>query len=79
MRRYVEAFSAETGWTPQAVCYAAGALRFSQYDFFKTLAARRVAKERGVAPDAKGDYEFTDWVALTRFVDEFVTKHVPNA
>lgn len=79
MRRYVDVFCAETGWTPQAVCYAAGALRFTRYDFFKAIAARRVAKERGVAPDARGDYEFTDWTALTRFVDEFAAQHLPNA
>jgi menaquinone-dependent protoporphyrinogen oxidase len=78
-QRYVDVFCRETGWTPRAVCTAAGALRFTQYDFFKALAARRVAKERGVAPDAEGDYEFTDWVALQRFVDEFVTEHVPDA
>lgn len=78
-KRYVEAFCENTGWTPRAVCHAAGALRFTQYDFFKTLAARQVAKERRVAPDAQGDYEFTDWTALTRFIDEFVVQHVPNA
>lgn len=79
MLRYVDLFREETGWTPDAVCYAAGALRFTRYDFFKKLAARRVAQERGVAPDAQGDYEFTDWTALTRFVDEFVIQRVPDA
>jgi menaquinone-dependent protoporphyrinogen oxidase len=79
MRQYVDLFSKETTWIPHAVLYAAGALRFTTYDFFKKLAARRVAKSQGFAPDANGDYEFTDWTALTRFIDEFVAQHVPNA
>jgi menaquinone-dependent protoporphyrinogen oxidase len=79
MRQYVDNFSRGAAWIPHAVCYAAGALKFTQYDFFKRLAARRVAREQGFATTVKDDYEFTDWTALTRFIDEFVAQHAPGA
>lgn len=79
MRQYADNFSRDAAWIPHAVHYAAGALKFTAYDFFKRLAARRVAKEQGFATRLKDDYEFTDWTALTRFIDEFVAQHVPNA
>lgn len=79
MRRYVDDFCKDAAWLPHAVHYAAGALRFTEYDFFKRLAARRVSKEQGFATGLKDDYEFTDWTALARFIDEFVAQHVPTA
>jgi menaquinone-dependent protoporphyrinogen oxidase len=78
-RAYVDAFVKETGWTPRAVHHAAGAFRFAEYDFFKRFAARAVAKDRGIAPSKDGDLEFTDWAALTAFVDGFLRDHVPGA
>jgi menaquinone-dependent protoporphyrinogen oxidase len=78
-RQYVDIFCAETGWLPTAVHYAAGALRFTRYDFFKRWMARQVAKERGITPDPNGDLEFTDWRALTAFVDDFLRDNVPGA
>lgn len=79
MRQYVDNFCKDAAWLPHAVHYAAGALRFAEYDFFKRLAARRVAKEQGFSTRVKDDYEFTDWTALARFVDEFVAQQVPSA
>jgi menaquinone-dependent protoporphyrinogen oxidase len=79
MRQYVDNFCRDAAWIPHAVCYAAGALKFTEYDFFKRLAARRVAREQGFATRVKDDYEFTDWTALTRFIDEFVSQHAPGA
>lgn len=79
MRQYVDNFCRDAAWIPHAVHYVAGALRFAEYDFFKRLAARRVAKQQGFSTRVKDDYEFTDWTALARFVDEFVAQHVPSA
>ncbi len=79
MRQYVDNFCRDAAWIPHAVHYAAGALKFTQYDFFKRLAARRVAKEQGFKTGLKDDYELTDWTALTRFIDEFVAQHTPGA
>ena len=32
---------------------------------------RRIAKKAGAETDTSRDYEYTDWVALDRFVEEF--------
>jgi menaquinone-dependent protoporphyrinogen oxidase len=77
-RAYADLFCAETGWLPRTVCHAAGAFRFAKYDFFKRIAARAVAKERGLSPKDDGDVELTDWPALAAFVDGFLKDHVPG-
>jgi menaquinone-dependent protoporphyrinogen oxidase len=78
-RAYADALCKEAGWSPKAICYAAGALRFTQYDFFRRFAARAIAKERGITPDEHGDMELTDWRALEAFVDDFLRAHVPGS
>jgi len=65
-------FQHETLWTPKAVHQAAGAIRFSQYDFFKRLVLKHIAAERGHRTVASRDYDLTDHAALQRFVLEFV-------
>ncbi|MGZ8364388.1 MAG: flavodoxin domain-containing protein [Caulobacteraceae bacterium] len=64
-------FLAETGWKPAAVHHVAGAFRFTQYDFFKRMMMKKIAREKGVNVDAKHDLELTDWDDLVRFVDGF--------
>jgi len=62
----------ETGWTPDLVHHAAGAFRYTQYDFFKRWAMRFIAMQKGAPTDTSQDYELTDWDALERFAGEFV-------
>lgn len=62
----------ETGWTPKAVHHAAGAIRYSQYDFFKRLALKHIAEKRGQKTITSRDYDLTDYEALRRFVLGFV-------
>lgn len=62
----------ETGWRPQATHHAAGALLFTQYDFFKRWAMRLIALQRSANVDTHADTEYTDWQALTRFVEDFL-------
>jgi menaquinone-dependent protoporphyrinogen oxidase len=69
---YPEALLAETGWTPFSVHNAAGALRFTEYDFFKRWMAHRLSKTiSGVEEAPNGDKEFTDWAALEHFCAQF--------
>lgn len=65
-------FQHETLWTPKAVHHAAGAIRYSQYDFFKRLALKHIAAERGQRTVTSRDYDLTDYDALSRFVLDFV-------
>jgi menaquinone-dependent protoporphyrinogen oxidase len=63
------AFYAATGWTPKQVHHAAGAFRFTRYNFFKRWAMRMIAMQRGVRADTSQDIEYTDWAALAAFID----------
>lgn len=68
----VEEFERRTGWTPNMIHHAAGAILFSEYDWFRTLALRMIARRRGEEVSASRDYDYTDYEALGRFVDAFV-------
>jgi len=67
-----EAFFRETGWTPAITRHVAGALRYTQYDYFKRLVMKLIARHQGGDTDTSRDHEYTDWDELTRFVDEFL-------
>jgi menaquinone-dependent protoporphyrinogen oxidase len=68
----VARFEHETEWTPAAVHQAAGAIRYSQYDFFKRLVLQHIAAKRGHKTTTSHDYDLTDYDALARFCREFV-------
>ncbi|MEX0347110.1 MAG: flavodoxin domain-containing protein [Rhizobiaceae bacterium] len=65
-------FLEETGWKPDEVHQAAGALRYLEYDFLKRLLMRHIVKQGGGPVDTSRDYEFTDWDALSAFVSNFL-------
>jgi menaquinone-dependent protoporphyrinogen oxidase len=67
----VETFKAETGWTPRQILQVAGAFRFTRYDFFKSWAMRRIAKDKKIKVNPHEDLELTDWSALTRDIQAF--------
>lgn len=60
------------GWTPKHIYHAAGALKYSEYDFFKRWIMRTIARRQGIASDGTADQEFTDWAALEAFVRDFL-------
>ena len=62
----------ESGWKPAVVHHAAGALRYTEYDFFKRWIIRRMAEAENAPTDVSRDHEFTDWSALARFVEDFL-------
>lgn len=68
----VNAFSDETGWWPVTVHHAAGALKYTEYDYFRKWMMRRIADKKAAPTDTKHDYEFTDWGALDLFLDGFL-------
>ncbi len=69
---FVTQLSTLTGWQPTAVLHAAGALRYTQYDFFKRWMMRRIAAKEGASTDTSQDHELTDWTAVKGFVDAFL-------
>jgi menaquinone-dependent protoporphyrinogen oxidase len=68
----VDKFVTETGWRPQRVEKIAGALVYSQYNFFIRRIMKMIAKQHGRTElDTSRDYDFTDWEAVERFGREF--------
>lgn len=71
LEEIAQRFFENTGWHPARVEHIAGAFRFTQYDFFRSLAMRWIAAKQGEVVDPKKDREYTDWQALQRSVLEF--------
>lgn len=73
-RKITTDFLEEVGWKPLMVTQIAGALKYTQYDFFKRLVMKMIAKKEGHPTDTSQDYEYTDWDAVKEFVKEFAVK-----
>lgn len=54
-------FFEKTGWKPTHVEQVAGALKYSEYNFFKKFIMRMIAQKSGGDVDTSADYEYTDW------------------
>jgi menaquinone-dependent protoporphyrinogen oxidase len=73
-KRYVDAFIRETGWHPPDVLTVAGALRYSEYDYFRQQIVKSIVHEKGDQFDAEADHEFTDWQEIDRLVQSVLTR-----
>jgi len=71
LNRYVAKFCRQTRWRPGRVRHVGGAIRYTQYDFFRRWAMLLFALRRGASTDITRDHEFTDWNDVGRFVDSF--------
>lgn len=65
------AFISETSWPAERFKAVAGALPYSKYNWFVRLIMKRIAQKSGGDADTSRDYEYTNWVALEKFVAEF--------
>ena len=74
LERIAQGFQARTGWQAGKTCQVAGAFRFTQYDFFRRLAMRYIAWQKGEEVDPHGDREYTDWAALEAEMDSFAAQ-----
>ena len=74
LRKCLAEFEADTGWTPAQVEHVAGAFRFSEYDFFRAWAMRRIADQKGEVVEAGKDKEYTDWVKLGSVLEAWLAK-----
>jgi menaquinone-dependent protoporphyrinogen oxidase len=78
LRKCLAAFETETGWTPGRVEHVAGAFRFSEYDFFRAWAMRRIADQKGEVVEPGKDKQYTDWAALGQTLDKWVAGLTPR-
>ena len=75
LRQITEKFLSACHWKPCNVEYVAGALLFTEYDYFKKVMMRTIAKKRG--GDASHDTEYTDWDKLREFLKKFMSEWTP--
>ncbi len=78
LRTCLADFKAATGWTPARVEHVAGAFRFSEYDFFRAWAMRRIADQKGETVEPGKDKEYTDWAALVLALDDWLAGLTPR-
>lgn len=71
-QRYVDRFVSVTGWHPRMTLLLGGALRFTDYDYYEEQIVKFIVMKHVDAASSGRDHEFTDWDALTRFLDEFL-------
>jgi menaquinone-dependent protoporphyrinogen oxidase len=64
-------FLEHTGWGPLMTIQIAGALKYTEYDYFKRLIMNMISKKERGATDTSQDYEYTNWDEVTKFVNEF--------
>jgi menaquinone-dependent protoporphyrinogen oxidase len=74
VRRAVDAFVDRTGWRPSRVVAVGGAILYSQYNVIIRLITKLLVKAHGGPGDTSRDYEYTDWAALDRFAEEFLSE-----
>ncbi|MEX6689481.1 menaquinone-dependent protoporphyrinogen IX dehydrogenase [Danxiaibacter flavus] len=67
-------FLIKVSWSPKMVGHFAGALKYTQYDFFKRLVMKMIAKREGRSTDTSQDYEYTNWDAVKAFAMDFAGK-----
>lgn len=66
-KRFLEALH----WHPTTVKSVAGALLYTQYNFFVRWVMKRIVAKAGGDTDTSRDYEYTDWKDVRDFATEF--------
>jgi menaquinone-dependent protoporphyrinogen oxidase len=72
VERYVDELADETGWGPERVLCAAGALQYEEYDAMTRLVLRLIASAHDMPTDTHRDHVFTDWADVERFARTLV-------
>lgn len=68
---YPRKLTERTGWKPDEQFHVAGALKYTEYDFFRRWIMRRIAAQEGGPVDVSKDHELTDWDAVDSFARAF--------
>lgn len=64
-------FIDETDLRPRFVASFAGALKYTQYGFFKRCVLQGISAAAGGPTDTTRDFDLTDWTAVLRFAEAF--------
>jgi menaquinone-dependent protoporphyrinogen oxidase len=69
VKKVIDAFFEQTGWRPNRVKPAAVLSSIRNTTFLIRFVMRRIARKAGAATDTSRDHEYTDWLALDRFIN----------
>lgn len=69
--RIMQRFLARCGWRPTITKMVAGALPYTRYGWLKRLMMKRIVAKAGGDIDTTRDYEYTDWIDLRNFAQDF--------
>jgi len=78
-QRVIDKFFEETEWRPVRVKAVAGALLYTKYNLLLRFVMKHIAKNAHADTDTTRDHEYTDWLALDHFVNEFAHELVSPA
>ncbi len=70
--RYIEKFLQIADWKPKYLAVFAGALQYSQYNWWQTRVIQMIMKITGGSTDTSKDIEFTDWNLVDHFACHFM-------
>lgn len=73
--RLIDEFFEQTGWRATVARPIAGALLYTQYGWFMRFVMKQIVKSQRGSTDTSRDHDYTDWVALDRFVDDLLASN----
>lgn len=69
---YVTTFLEDVAWQPLATACFAGAIKHGEYDYFKEMVLRLLARQLGGEMVKASDVSYTDWQGVKTFVEDFL-------
>ena len=75
---YVSSFLEDMGWQPKETAYFAGAIKHGEYDYFKHMVLRLLARQLGDDTVKATDVSYTDWEQVKMFVESFLQRLLKN-
>lgn len=72
---YVRSFLKDTAWQPLATACFAGAIKHGEYDYFKQMVLRLLARQLGGDTMKNVDVSYTDWREVQTFVEDFLIRN----
>lgn len=67
----MERFLERCGWRPMITKMVAGALPYTRYGWLKRQMMKRIVAQAGGDTDTTRDFEYTDWIDLRNFAQDF--------
>jgi menaquinone-dependent protoporphyrinogen oxidase len=68
LEEITKGFLSRTSWHPTIIEHVAGAIRYSEFNFFKKYIARNVADKKNAQTNTSEDHEYTDWGQVKRIL-----------